>query len=209
MIGEVRGGYCERLLAQFVCDVITWGVKQATRPETNIGFDTSEGYSLRNNFNQVNERLKARYGNIINNRYGLTSQDLVHKACIAAITGDWSDLQTVFKEAGRVPVAPVIGPMIPESRFNAYDPFTGKAQIIYYYTLGILSGGQRITGNVRIMCDPHEPGGEYCPPDRQVTLHQEAIYVDPSGSIQRNVQVLDDYARWWGNVVVLELQYQE
>ncbi|MBD3259469.1 hypothetical protein GF371_02445 [Candidatus Woesearchaeota archaeon] len=208
MIGEVRGGYCERLFAQYVCDLITWAIKKFLTGKGFGSFSSGEGSTFRGNFKEVNERLQQRYGGLIMNRFGLSTDQLVHKACIAAITGDWSDLRDVFQRATRVPVAPVIGPMIPESRFNAWNPFTGEASINYYLTLGILSGGQRVTGTVKIVCDKREPGGEYCPPGAPVIIYEEGVFVETDSSIETNIFYTDEKARYWGNVAILDLTYQ-
>ncbi|MBW2987551.1 hypothetical protein KY336_03290, partial [Candidatus Woesearchaeota archaeon] len=209
MIGEVRGGYCERLFAQYVCDLITWAIKKLLMGKSSTGsFGSGEGSTFRGNFQEVNKRLQNRYGALIQNRFGLSTDQLVHKACIGAITSDWSDLRDVFQQASRVPVAPVIGPMIPESRFNAWNTFTGEASINYYLTLGILSGGQRVTGSVKIVCDKREPGGEYCPPGAPVIIYEEGIFVEEDGSIETNIFYTDEKARYWGNVAILDLAYQ-
>ena len=121
---------------------------------------------------------------------------LVHKACVGAITGDWSDLRNVFQQATRVAVAPVIGPMIPESRFTAWDPFTGEAAINYYLTLGILSGGQRVSGNLRILCDKSKPGGDYCPPGAPTLIYEEGIFVDIDQSLEKNFFYTDEHAKY-------------
>ncbi len=205
-IGEVRGGYCERLIGQFVCDGIAWGVKKAIKG--GFDFSSNEGGVGRNNANEVMNRLGSRYGNIIQNQYGLSSTEIVHKACVGAITGDWSDFENVITTAARVPVAPVIGPIIPESRFQSYDPFTGRASINYYSTLGIMSGGQRVIGTFTIYCDSAKPNGEYCPSGQRQIIYQESFVVEPSQSLQENLQFTDPNARWWGNVAVLEVKYE-
>ncbi|MBW3013442.1 hypothetical protein KY340_04540, partial [Candidatus Woesearchaeota archaeon] len=208
MIGEVRGGYCERLFAQYVCDLITWAIKKFLTGKGFGAFGSGEGGTFRGNFQEVNKRLQQRYGGLIMNRFGLSTDQLVHKACISAITGDWSDLRDIFQQATRVPVAPVVGPMIPESRFNAWNPFTGEASINYYLTLGILSGGQRVTGTVKIVCDKREPGGEYCPPGAPVIIYEEGVFVEADASVETNIFYTDERARYWGNVAILDLTYQ-
>ncbi|MBW3014348.1 hypothetical protein KY335_03845, partial [Candidatus Woesearchaeota archaeon] len=208
MIGEVRGGYCERLFAQFVCDIITWAIKKVIGTGRYGSMDSGEGSVFRGNFQEVNNRLKERYATLIQNQYGLTPMQLVHKACVGAITGDWSDLRNVFQQATRVAVAPVIGPMVPESRFAAWDPFTGEAAINYYLTLGILSGGQRVSGSLRIMCDKSKPGGEYCPPGAPTLIYEEGIFVDVDQSLEKNAFYTDEHAKYWGNLAVLDLTYQ-
>ncbi|MCK4670122.1 MAG: hypothetical protein KAT43_02870 [Nanoarchaeota archaeon] len=208
MIGEVRGGYCERLFAQFVCDLVTWAIKKIIGTGISGSLDSGEGSVFRGNFQEVNNRLKARYSALIQNQYGLTPMQLVHKACIGAITQDWSDLRNVFQQATRVAVAPVIGPMIPESRFAAWDPFTGEAAINYYLTLGILSGGQRVSGNLRIVCDKSKAGGEYCPSGAPTLIYEEGIFVDSDQSLEKNLFYTDEHAKYWANLAVLDLTYQ-
>ncbi len=117
-IGEIRGGYCERLFAQFACDLISWALKRIiTRGGAGnlLGPSGDEAADvIRGNFNTVTQRLKERYGAIAQSRLGLDSAQIVHKFCVAAITGDWSDLRNLLTQAARVPVAPVVGPMFPE-----------------------------------------------------------------------------------------------
>ena len=211
-IGEVRGGYCERLFAQFVCDLISWIVKKllVKGGSKDISLDSGQEAADvgRGNFQEVQNRLEARYGGIATNRLGLNPRELVKKMCVAAITGDWSDLQLEITQSARVPVAPVIGPMWPESRFTAYNPFTGKASINYYLTMGILSGGQRVTGKLKIICDKNKENGQYCPPGQEVVVHEESIVVEADGSIERNFLYQDDDARYWANVAKMELEYE-
>jgi hypothetical protein len=212
-IGEVRGGYCERLFAQFVCDLISWLVQRAMQssgrgelgPE---GTGQASADMARGNFQEVQTRLQARYGGIATNRLGLDPREIVAKMCIAAITGDWSDLRNQITQAARVPVEPVIGPMLPESRFTSWNPFTGRAGINYYLTLGILSGGQRVTGKLKILCDKSRENGNFCPSGQEVIVHEEPIIVEADGSIERNVLYQDDNARYWANVARLELDYE-
>ncbi len=211
-LGEVQGGYCERLFAQFACDLVAWGVKRALGAGDAVGWQPDVGAgaarTIRGNFGTVKENLEARYGGIVQDRLGLSSDQLVHKACVGAITGDWSDLENLFRQAGRIPVEPVIGPMLPESRFTSWNPFTGEAAINYYLTLGVLSGGQEVAGSIKIMCDSRAPGGEYCPGDRPVLIYEENIYIPQDGSLERNLYYEDTRAKYWGNVAVLDLSYK-
>jgi hypothetical protein len=211
-IGEVSGAYCERLFAQFTCDLVAWGVEQQLGDDfADKDWDAlkGSGQATRFNFGQVKSKLSERYGGIIQSRFGLPSDQFVRKACLGAITGDWNDIEGIFRQAGRIPVKPVIGPLFPESRFTSWNPFTGEAAINYYFTLGILSGGQEVTGTAKVMCDKREPGGDFCPTDRPLLIYEENIYVEQDGSIQRNLFYEDQRARYWGNVVVLELSYLE
>jgi hypothetical protein len=210
-MGEVRGGYCERLFAQFVCDIISWVVKQALLRGGASGITTNTGQeaadTMRGNFQQVQNSLEARYGGIAQNALGLNPTQLVHKMCIAAITGDWSDIRLQLTQAARVPVAPVVGPMWPESRFTAWNPFTGEASINYYMTIGILSGGQRVVGKLKLICDRTKDNHDFCPEGQQVVLHEQTFVVEADGSIQQNYLYQDDKARYWANVARLELEY--
>jgi hypothetical protein len=209
-IGEVSGGYCERLFAQFTCDLVAWGIEKGLgASDKKVETDLIEPPVGRYNFNQVKGKLQGRYGSVIQSRIGLPSDQLVHKSCIAAITGDWNDLEGIFRQAGRIPVKPVVGPLMPESRFTSWNPFTGEASINYYFTLGILSGGQEVTGTVKVLCDKRKQGGEFCPSDRPQLIYEENIFVQSDQSLQRNVFYEDQKAKYWGNVVILELSYLE
>lgn len=214
-IGEVSGAYCERLFAQFTCDLAaglvenTFDLQGTKNPIDDWKAVKGSGSNTRYNAGQVKDKLQNRYGGILQHRFGLPSQDFVRKACIGAITGDWSDIEAAFRQAGRIPVKPVVGPMMPESRFTSWNPFTGEAGINYYLTLGILSGGQEVTGTMKIICDRRESGGEYCPSDKPLLIYEENVYVAPDGSIQKNIFYEDSRARYWGNVAVLELSYLE
>jgi len=212
-IGEVSGAYCERLFAHFTCDLVAGLVEDAFDLQGASKVEKSaikgSGPNTRYNAGQVKTKLENRYGGILQSRFGLPSDQFVRKACIGAITGDWSDLEAAFRQAGRIPVKPVVGPMIPESRFNSWNPFTGEASIGYYLTIGVLSGGQEVTGTMKIICDKRESGGEYCPSDKPLLVYEHPVYVEADGSQQENVFYEDQRARYWGNVAVLELSYLE
>lgn len=209
-LGEVRGAYCERLLAQYACDIMAWLYDKAMDDVDITASAEGEGPITREgtlgNVKEVNDKLQARYGNIVASRFGLDSEQLVHKACIASITGDFSDLRTLLDQAGQIPVEPVIGPMFPETRFQAYNPITGDASISYYFTQGILSGGQQVRYNYKIICDKSRPQGKYCP-ETPTVIQEFAGFVSPGASRESNVFHVDTPARFWGNVVQLEYEY--
>ena len=205
-LGKVSGAYCEELFLQFACDLTTSVFQEALGSDRNE-FKSGEGNIARGSFDEVNSRLGARYGNIIESRYGLNSQQLVHKACVGAITGDLSGMQDVFRRVTRIPVKPIIGPMFPETRFNAWNPLTGEASISYHATLGIISGGQDIKYNFKILCDPNAEKGDYCEPGKVDVVYERAGIVLGDDSLQEKVFYVDNNARTWGNVAVLEYEY--
>ncbi len=214
-IGEVRGGYCERLVAQFACDWISWLVKQVVNADWQgiIKSKASSEYigNVQQRIGEVNSNLQARYGAIAASRVGLSADQLFNKACIAAITGDWTDLQNLLRESTRIPVKPVIGPMLPESRVTAYNPFTGTISINYLLTIGVMSGGQEVSGKVEIWCDPNYPTPDGMPvmcPDRRIKLGDRGVYVPRDGAVSENWAYQTDDIPYWGNVAIMTLDYQ-
>ncbi len=209
-IGKVRGGYCERLFAQFACDIIQWGLRFILGPtkisKTGRAPDVT---GIKKNIQELNSKLRRRYEGALVTRFGLSSDQLVRKACVGAITGDWSSLREEIRSKIKAPVAPVIGPLIPESRIVGYNPFTGELTIQYLMTIGIMSGGQEVRAKLNLYCEPGE-NDDYCPKDRVLQLYDQPVtfYVPRNGAIQRNYVVNVDHSRYWFNRAKLVVEYK-
>jgi hypothetical protein len=213
--GEVRGGYCERLLAQFICDIIVYGLKRILKIAWgSIKAEKTESSwlsSYKQRASSVTTNLQERYGNFAQTRLGLSADQLAEKACVGAITGDWTDLQNLFRQAIRVPVKPIIGPLMPDSRVTAYNPFTGTVTINYLLTTGIISGGQEINGNVELWCDPTYPvpeGQTLMCPDQRIRIASKGIHVTVDGTLSENWAYSSKDSPYWANVAIMTLHYK-
>lgn len=212
-IGEVKGGFCERLMAQFACDLIIEALKYILSLDYSASGGADGGRGIVSNYKEnsqrVSESLSDRYSGVAKQRLGLSSDQLVHKACVFAITQDWALLEGVFENyIDTVDVEPVAS-LLGESRPYGYDPFTGKMSIGYNIYVGLVPGGDT---DIRLVlkCNPDAPGGDYCGPD--------AGTVDITSKLQRNHLTRDDAAInknirfqqpavYWYNVVELQLNY--
>ena len=209
-IGQVRGGYCERLMAQFACDLFITVIKKMTDDRTKTVPVIEPGRPVRiDAYQEINDRLDSRYGTgAFSGQFGLSSEQLVHKTCIAAISADWSGFQDLVRATARAPAEPIIGPLMPESRIGAYDPFTGELTINYLYTLGIMSGGQPIEYSVELECNPGAPNGGACPVDRKAMPIIRTGYVAPGGVISQNIlEGVKGRGNYWYNVAILRVRY--
>ncbi len=223
-IGEVRGGYCERLLAQFVCDILIELFKltltfaqnsnyigQDTYGQKGFGTDAVTG-SLANykqNSQQISDSLSGRYGDIVKTNMGLSSDQLVNKACVVAFTGDWSLLDSVLNNVVKsVEVEPTLW-VEGESRSYGYNPLTGQMNIGYNIYVGILPGGETDI-KAWMECDPNYPGGGYCSsnanqyPITQVPSHMS----QDTAPFNQNIMFTDNNAKYWYNKVVLTADYK-
>ncbi len=223
-VGEVRGGYCERLLAQFVCDilielfklVLTFAqnqqvVGQKTFGQGGIGTDSVRD-SLTNykaNSQQVTDSLSGRYGDIVKGKIGLSSDELVNKACVVAFTGDWSLLDSVLNNVVRtVEIDPTIW-LEAESRSYGYDPFTGQMNIGYNIYIGIMPGGET-TIKAWLECDQKFPGYQYCSSNagtRPITGVPSHMSKD-TAPFNQNLMFVDNNAKYWFNKAVLSVDYK-
>lgn len=220
LIGEVKGGFCERLLAQFICDLMIeafkfmWSSMGDTDTESGgigglLGLQRSGANSYKEKYSQINDGLSDRYSGLVNNRMGLSTDQLMHKACVFSMTGDWSmldDLMNNYLESTDVePVATLFA----ESRPYGYDPFTGKMSLNYNVYVGIVPGGET---DVRawLECDVDAPGGEFCGtdvPKKEITgVPSHMRSEDPA--FDRNINIPDTEARYWYNKAVLYLSYK-
>lgn len=216
-IGVVKGSYCERLLGQAVCDVATNVIlpelQQNINPRTGAG---NQGDN-RNPFTNFLGVMKAnensfndRYGDTFLSKAGLGTDQIINKACLAAITGDWSVLtDNILNSIDQNEVEPVFGPPFPESRMQGYNPMTGELSIRYLFTYGVLSGGQIVRSSFEFVCDKNQPNGEYCPDDSPVLASQvpgsgirtRQEYVPAGGSKQDTVVITDGNGKYWYNVL--------
>ena len=202
-IGQVRGGYCQRLMAQAVCDIAT----NVLVPAVKQGL-TSRGDSRTDNFAQSvresNEIFQNRYQNsIFDNNGNLGTTNLYHKTCLSALTGDLSLLTDDFLLAIESnEVDPIFGPPLPESRIIGYNPLTGELTTQYRWTQGAVSGGSEINIEYELICDKNSPNGEYCPSNYEVKkLDRPKGYVRKGASTSENMLVKDEGARYWYNIL--------
>ena len=217
-IGEVRGGFCERLLAQFICDLLIEALKfifHIGDRSADAGTDDSSARGAisdyRDHHEQVSDQLSDRYGGMAEERFGLSSEQLVHQACVIGISQDWSMLDSIFEnyvDSFEVePVAKVSG----ESRPYGFNPFTGTMSINYNIYVGLVAGGDTDV-SLWLECDRDSPGYEYCgevgaePVDISNRLRDTRLDVN-SQPLNQNVVYLDRNARYWYNQVVLHLDY--
>lgn len=205
-VGEVRGGYCERLLAQFVCDFVFFAIEKTSEPREQ-GTEGRPAVNFKNAMEEVNTRLDERYQGAFTSQFGMDSRQLVQKMCIATISADWSTFKNMVNTMARAPVEPVIGPLMPESRITSYDPFTGKLTINYLFTLGIMSGGQDVEYEIAVECDPDYANGDYCPRDRKARPIIYNGYIPRDGSISENIPLVDANAIYWYNKATMAVTY--
>ncbi|MDA3856146.1 MAG: hypothetical protein PF569_07860 [Candidatus Woesearchaeota archaeon] len=223
-IGDIKGSYCERLMGQAVCDIAT----NVILPEFQQNIDPRKGASKddveRNPFTSFLGQVKAnekafddRYSGTLFSESGLGTDQLINKACIGALTGDWSVLtDNVLSSIEQNEVEPSFGPPFAESRLNGYNPITGDLSINYRFTYSALSGGQKIDTEIEFICDINAANGEYCPEDGIVsaenvagsTINTKRIYVSAGASKQETVVVLDEQARFWYNKIKMTHTYK-
>ncbi|MBI3032080.1 fibronectin type III domain-containing protein [Candidatus Woesearchaeota archaeon] len=216
-LGEVKGGFCERLLAQFVCDLMSDVVFKSL-------FGTSEGSSgllgglfgregvsnYKNSAGAITQQLSNRYKGIVDSRLGLSSDQLNNKICMFAVLQDWSYLEGLL---GQVVDAITVEPIITvdaESRPYGFDPFTGRMMIGYYIGIGVWPGGP-MSVSMRYECDPNKPNGNFCPrtslPPRYVPGYTLKS-LQRQDSINENINDVHDNSLYWYNVLVVEYKYE-
>jgi hypothetical protein len=214
LIGEVRGGFCERLLAQFICDLFTELILKALfgtgSDDTGIvgGISGKDGVSdIKTNSRQVSNSLSKRYGGIIQNKFGLSGDQLVNKFCIAAITMDWSVVEGMLNQVvDAIPVEPVAF-IDAESRAHGYDPFNGRMNIGYNVYLGIVPGGRTQT-EMYLECDPNMPNA-LCKPGERKPIPRTFRQLDKHSSpVDENILFVDSGALSWYNKIVLVMKYE-
>ncbi|MFH1850611.1 MAG: fibronectin type III domain-containing protein [archaeon] len=212
MIGETQGGMCERLFAQFVCD-ISYEIFQNVFPE--ISAPAIPG--IRGNVqdqarasSQIQDNLKDRYGGVLQSRMGLSTDELVHRTCVSAISGDWSVLEESLEMfVDSVPIEPVVH-IQGEARPYGHDPFTGKMTIGYNLYLGVIPGG-RTEIEMWLECDRNygKGGGEMCGANvPKLYITGIPTSMDRGDLFNQNINFNDQNAIWWYNKMVLRVKYE-
>lgn len=213
-LGNTKGSYCERLMSQAVCDIATNVVLPEIERQIKPGSPGTEGAdrnpaaNFLTQMRTTDREMNNRYSGTFLSQAGLSTDQLVNKACVAAITGDWSVLtDNILTAIDKNEVEPVFGPPFPESRLQGYNPITGTISINYRFTYGVISGGQPIQTTVELICDKNEHNGEYCPDDGIVISTQvpnaefktKTLSVPRGGSVQDTIVINENTARFWYN----------
>ncbi|MEM4267598.1 MAG: hypothetical protein QXK37_02075 [Candidatus Woesearchaeota archaeon] len=217
MIGEVRGGFCKLLLAQFVCDLLIQALRIVLNSiSTGDGLDEGGAAStIRGNVKnyktsqeQISKSLANRYGDIVKNKWGLSSDQLMNKACMFSVTGDWSLLDGLLDEFVEAVEIEPTSAIFAESRPYSFDPFTGRMNIGYNVYVGLVPGGENQI-RVWLECDRSAPNGQFCgqtPTKLDVTLPRNSFRKnDPP--LNENIGITDRNAKYWYNKVVMEITY--
>ena len=213
-MGVSTGGYCQRLMAQAVCDILTNTIYPAAvdaisksddseSQQRDLGFDFVESIS------RSQKVLDDRYQGTIFDRSNLGGSNLYHKACLFAFTGDTSLLlNDMFSSLDRNQVDPIIGPPLPESRVDGYNPLTGDLTITYRYTHGLISGGSNVQTHIEFFCDPNAPNGDYCAENVIISTEthkdlakfvEQPQTVGQKQSVNINYALQDTNAKYWFN----------
>ncbi len=181
-VGNVKGSYCERLMGQAVCDIATNVIFKTIAQSSVRGGDNGKDphksvfINALQGLQKGDKLLNERYKGTFFSQAGLGTEQIVNKACLAAVTGDWSILsENILSSINKNEVKPIFGPPFPESRFQGYNPLTGELSISYRFTYGVVSGGQSIRTKVVFICNPSAPGSEYCPSDGYVTTEDSNV----------------------------------
>jgi len=212
--GEVSGGYCERLLSMYACDFISWGVMKvlenkrydAEKTDPKNPQKRADGFNTRTQFQAVNKELGDRYQGVFNNRFGLSTDQVVKQVCMAAWNEDWTGLEDELTGMiETVPAEPTILPLMADSRVYRYNPFKGTVTIRYSVTPGVYSGGQPINWKLELYCEKGAHGDEYCP-NRRVSDNKSG-YIGADSQLTGNIEWNDEDANYWFNKARLTLTY--
>lgn len=218
LIGETTAGYCERLMSYFVCDILTQIFKHIFRSLQQgtgvfhglFGPEALENYQ--ENSESISKGLKDRYGSIVTDRMGLSTDSILNKACLAAFTADWSVLEGALDSiVEEIPVAPIASAQA-TSRPYGFDPFTGKINIAYNIYIGIVPGGETDV-KAWLECDRgYGEGEKYC-----AETGSDFIDLVAKGKVRRhltkdylfdeNILYIDENSASWYNKLVLQLTY--
>lgn len=219
-MGEINGAYCERLFAQYSCDLLYYAIGEIIKQTKNGGLldftdvEREKGVdagSTKKRVHEIQDSMAGRYRSVFTNQFGLGPDKFIKSACIGAITADWSSLADSILVSFRQPVEPMFGPLMPSSRITAYNPFSGGITIEYLYTLGILSGGQRIDYEVRLWCDPDQDDtvcGNFCPKDGKLYEIRLPGTVGEGQSIQVTRQLPIEDSQLWYNKIDFTATYK-
>lgn len=214
LIGEVRGGFCERLLAQFICDLFTELILKSFLGVGSDDYGLLGGMggrdtvkNVKTNSKQISGQLSQRYGDIAKNKLGLSGDQLINKFCIAAITMDWSVLEGMLNQVvDSIPVAP-IAHIDADSRAYGYDPFNGRMNIGYNIYLGLVPGGRTQT-QMWLECDASYPNALCIPGQRKPIPRTFRILDKQSPAVDENIVFVDRGAVNWYNKIVLVMEYE-
>ncbi|MBI5001990.1 fibronectin type III domain-containing protein [Candidatus Woesearchaeota archaeon] len=217
LIGETTAGYCERLMSYFVCDILTQifkhifnSLSQGTGVAAGL-FSEDRLANFQQNSKDISSGLSNRYGNIVSNQLGLSTDDIINKACLAAFTADWSVLEDALDAiVEEVPVAPIAAAEA-TSRPYGYDPFTGRMSIAYNLYVGIVPGGETEI-DAWLECDENYEGDEYCAQtgSDKIDLVQKGKvpgYMTKDDFFDENIMYIDENSVSWYNKMVLQLHY--
>ena len=221
-IGEINGGYCERLVSAAVCDLATNVVlpEVIQSSQNSINKDGSrEGEVLSTTFANLRQSERAynqRYEGTALSQAGLSTDQILNTACLGALTGDWSVFEeNILSTIEDAEVDPVFGPPIAESRLQGYNPITGEIAIRYQFTHAAVSGGQRIRTEVQFICNPNAPNAEFCPEntivrsgDNGPDFRQRTLFVAEDESVQENIIITENEGVYWYNQIQLVHEYE-
>ncbi len=213
-IGEVHGGFCERLLAMFVCDLSIDILENTVLPRrgtVSTGGFGRDVFSPQERMRDIQSELQNRYRNILDGSHqlGLDTTSLSHKICIAGISGDWSLLEQQFDElVEAIDIEPVVY-IDGNSQPKGLDFFTGKLAIGYNLYVYIIPGGRMENIQFYMECDPRYEDGQYCPPGReQRPLHRVRRTLERGDTVDSNFFELIDDSLWWYNKLVIKYDYE-
>jgi len=210
MIGDVREGFCERMLLIYTCDIAIDLFKYMFKEFEGITPKERGGAFSRyqDNAEDLKDSLINRYKGDWAETMRLTPEKIVNDACLFAFTGDLSLMEGAVENiVTRKPIAPYAMVMA-SSRQGGYDPFVGRMRINYNIYVGIVPGGPTDV-ELKLVCDRSKEGGEYCP--------TEKIEIPITQNIPRTL-TRDDFidvnilhqaypADYWFNRIVLSLRY--
>ena len=221
-IGEINGGYCERLVSAAVCDLATNVVlpEVIQSSQNSINKDGSrDGEVLSTTFANLRQSERAynqRYEGTALAQAGLSTDQILNTACLGALTGDWSVFEeNILSTIEDAEVDPVFGPPIAESRLQGYNPITGEIAIRYQFTHAAVSGGQRIRTEVQFICNPNAPNAQFCPEntivrsgDNGPDFRQRTLFVAEDESVQENIIITENEGVYWYNQIQLVHEYE-
>ncbi|NQZ84242.1 MAG: hypothetical protein HRU03_00865 [Nanoarchaeales archaeon] len=213
-IGTLKGSYCKRLFGQYACDLLT----NVILPEAQQSFNKRspiENVSDRNNgfdfFGEMDKNKKIfsdRYSGSIIGQAGLQSDQILNKACVGAITGDWSAItDNILMAIESNQVEPTLGQPFAYSRLQGYNPITGTLSVRYLYTLGVMSGGQVVNTKVELVCDPSYKDAKACPDDGVIVssevnagVYKSKTFVTAKGRQIQALKIINEIpAKVWYN----------
>lgn len=220
-IGQVKGGYCERIISIGVCDMATNVLfktllqSPTTTPEGETTRSENFLFTAFSGSKEGDKLLNDRYSDTFYSQAGLATDQIVNKMCLVALTGDWSVLtENLLNAIDKNEVKPTFMPMFPTSRFQGYNPMTGKISVQYRLTYGTVAGPQ-INSKVEFICDSSLPDGNYCPPGRKTSsqlggstsIRDLPLYTEKGGSKQDLIVAVDGAARYRFNVACITHTY--